>query len=30
MQIPNLLRDFEPNLKGVKDAYLKLISYFTG
>jgi hypothetical protein len=24
MQIPNLLRDFEPNLKGVKDAYLKL------
>ena len=24
MQIPNLLRDFEPKLKGVKDAYLKL------
>src|SRR6202041_185556 len=24
MQIPNLLRDFKPNLKGVKDAYLKL------
>jgi hypothetical protein len=24
MQIPNLLRDLEPNLKGVKDAYLKL------
>jgi len=24
MQIPNLLRDFKPNLKEVKDAYLKL------
>jgi len=24
MQIPNLLRDFEPKLKGVKDVYLKL------
>ena len=24
MQIPNLLRDLKPNLKGVKDAYLKL------
>jgi hypothetical protein len=24
MQIPNLLRDFKPNLKGVKDVYLKL------
>jgi ABC-type transporter lipoprotein component MlaA len=24
MQIPNLLRDFKPNLKGVKDTYLKL------
>ena len=24
MQIPNLLRDFKPKLKGVKDAYLKL------
>ena len=24
MQISNLLRDFEPDLKGVKDAYLKL------
>jgi hypothetical protein len=24
MQIPDLLRDFEPDLKGVKDAYLKL------
>ena len=24
MQIPNLLRDFKPNLKWVKDAYLKL------
>ena len=24
IQIPNLLRDFKPNLKGVKDAYLKL------
>jgi Reverse transcriptase (RNA-dependent DNA polymerase) len=24
MQIPNLLRDFEPDLKGAKDAYLKL------
>ena len=24
MQILNLLRDFKPNLKGVKDAYLKL------
>ena len=24
MQIPDLLRDFEPNLKGIKDAYLKL------
>ena len=24
MQIPDLLRDLEPNLKGVKDAYLKL------
>jgi hypothetical protein len=24
MQIPDLLRDFKPNLKGVKDVYLKL------
>jgi len=24
MQIPNLLRDFKPELKGVKDVYLKL------
>ena len=24
MQIPNLLRELKPNLKGVKDAYLKL------
>jgi len=24
MQIPNLLRDFKPNLKEVKDVYLKL------
>ena len=24
MQIPNLLRDFKPKLKGVKDVYLKL------
>ena len=24
MQISNLLRDFKPNLKGVKNAYLKL------
>ena len=24
MQIPDLLRDLEPDLKGVKDAYLKL------
>ena len=24
IQIPNLLRDFKPNLKGVKNAYLKL------
>jgi hypothetical protein len=24
MQIPNLLRDLKPDLKGVKDAYLKL------
>jgi len=24
MQIPNLLRDFKPKLKGVKDIYLKL------
>jgi len=24
MQISNLLRDFEPKLKGVKDVYLKL------
>jgi hypothetical protein len=24
MQIPNLLRDFKSNLKGVKDVYLKL------
>jgi len=24
MQIPDLLRDFEPDLKGVKDTYLKL------
>src|SRR5882757_6634255 len=24
MQIPNLLRDFKPKLKGVKDTYLKL------
>jgi len=24
MQISNLLRDFKPNLKEVKDAYLKL------
>ena len=24
MQISNLLRDFKPNLKGVKDDYLKL------
>ena len=24
MQILNLLRDFKPNLKGVKDTYLKL------
>src|SRR3984893_13034353 len=24
MQIPNLLRDFKPDLKWVKDAYLKL------
>ena len=24
MQIPNLLRDFKPDLKGIKDAYLKL------
>ena len=24
MQISNLLRDLKPNLKGVKDAYLKL------
>jgi len=24
MQISNLLRDFKPKLKGVKDIYLKL------
>ena len=24
MQIPNLLKNLKPNLKGVKDAYLKL------
>jgi hypothetical protein len=24
MQIPNLLRDFKSDLKGVKDVYLKL------
>ena len=24
MQIPDLLRDFKPDLKGVKDVYLKL------
>jgi len=24
IQIPNLLRDFEPDLKEVEDAYLKL------
>jgi len=24
IQISNLLRDFEPKLKGVKDVYLKL------
>jgi hypothetical protein len=24
MQIPNLLKDLELDLKGVKDAYLKL------
>src|SRR6266704_5137726 len=24
MQIPDLLKDFKPDLKGVKDAYLKL------
>jgi len=24
MQISNLLRDFKPKLKGVKDVYLKL------
>jgi len=24
IQIPNLLKNFKPNLKGVKDAYLKL------
>jgi hypothetical protein len=24
MQIPDLLKDFKPNLKGVKDVYLKL------
>jgi len=24
MQIPNLLKDFKPELKGIKDVYLKL------
>ena len=30
MQILDLLRDFEPDLKGVKDAYLKLNKSFYG
>ena len=30
IQIPNLLRDFEPDLKGVKDTYLKLNKSFYG
>ena len=30
MQILDLLRDFEPDLKGVKDAYLKLNKLFYG
>src|SRR6266581_8272628 len=28
MQIPDLLKDFKPDLKGVKDAYLKLNKLF--
>src|SRR6266704_7203501 len=28
MQIPDLLRDFKPDLKGVKDVYLKLNKSF--
>ena len=30
IQILDLLRDFEPNFKGVKDAYLKLNKSFYG